>query len=135
MMTYWGLEVWLHTFLTLPLDGCFIPRERAPSTHWKGSWVGSRGSPDAVARRNSSIIATARKVTFQYLLIFHACPWRYKNLLLALVLEYFMAGFKTQNTGWKVLDKEHRNQGLFEKQLPDTVVTDYSDSSPVLFVS
>jgi hypothetical protein len=44
-----GLEVKLHTFLTLALYGgelspscsnCFIPGERVPITHWIGGWVG-----------------------------------------------------------------------------------------------
>jgi hypothetical protein len=41
MKVYWGVEVWLHAFLILALDGaqfsasrpgCFTPRERAPDT-------------------------------------------------------------------------------------------------------
>jgi hypothetical protein len=48
MKAYWGVEVWLHAFLTSALDGGklsasrsgrFTPRERAPDTHWIGDWV------------------------------------------------------------------------------------------------
>jgi hypothetical protein len=31
--------------------GRFIPRERAPGTHWIGGWVGPRAVPDAVEKR------------------------------------------------------------------------------------
>jgi hypothetical protein len=60
MKTYWGVEVYLHTFLTSALDGGewsashpgrFTPRERAPCAHWIGGWVGSRTVLDAVAKR------------------------------------------------------------------------------------
>jgi hypothetical protein len=30
-----------------PHPGCFTPRERAPGTHWIGSWVGPRAGLDA----------------------------------------------------------------------------------------
>jgi hypothetical protein len=59
MEAYWGVEVQLHTFLTSALDGgewstsrlgCFDPRERAPGTHWIGSWVGPRAGLDAVEK-------------------------------------------------------------------------------------
>jgi hypothetical protein len=52
MKTHGGVEVWLHTFLNLVLDGgewstscpsCFTPRERAPSTNLIGGWVGHKG--------------------------------------------------------------------------------------------
>jgi hypothetical protein len=32
--------------------GNFIPRERAPGTHWIGDWVGPRDGLDAVVKRN-----------------------------------------------------------------------------------
>jgi hypothetical protein len=60
MKAHWGVEVCLHAFLTSALDGGgwsasrpgrFIPRERAPGTHWIGGWVGPRASLDAVVRR------------------------------------------------------------------------------------
>jgi hypothetical protein len=63
MKTYGGVEVQPHAFLTSTLDGdewsasrlgCFIPRERGPSTHWIGGWVGLRASLEAVAKRKSS---------------------------------------------------------------------------------
>jgi hypothetical protein len=55
-----GVEVWLHAFLTSALDGGewsalrpgrFTSREKAPSTHWIGGWVGSRAVLDAVVKR------------------------------------------------------------------------------------
>jgi len=60
MKGYWGVEVQLHTFLTLGIDGgtgsascpsCFVPRERAPGTHCTEGWVGSSASLDVVVRR------------------------------------------------------------------------------------
>jgi hypothetical protein len=59
MKTYWGVEVYLHAFLTSALDGgewsalcsCrFTPRERAPGTHWIGGWAGPRAGLDAAVR-------------------------------------------------------------------------------------
>jgi hypothetical protein len=52
MKTFWGVEVYLHTFLTSELDGGewsasrpgrFNPRETAPYTHW--IWVGWAPEP------------------------------------------------------------------------------------------
>jgi hypothetical protein len=60
MEVYWGVEVWLHEFLTSALDGGewsasrpgrFIPRETAPGTHWNGGWVGPRAILDAVVKK------------------------------------------------------------------------------------
>jgi hypothetical protein len=60
MKTYWGVEVYLHAFLTSALDGGewstsrhgrFTPRERALGTHWIGGWVGPRAVLDAVVKR------------------------------------------------------------------------------------
>jgi hypothetical protein len=60
MKVYWGVELWLHAFLTSALDGDewsasspgrFTPRERASGTHWIGGWVGPRAGLDAVVRR------------------------------------------------------------------------------------
>jgi hypothetical protein len=57
---YWWMEVYLHAFLALALDGGewsasrpsrFTPRERAPGTHWIGGWVGPRTVLDAVVKR------------------------------------------------------------------------------------
>jgi hypothetical protein len=50
----------LLAFLSLALDGGewsdshpdrFIPRERAPGTHWTGGWVRPRAGLDAVVKR------------------------------------------------------------------------------------
>jgi hypothetical protein len=60
MKTYWGVELWLHAFLTSALDGGewsasrpgrFTTRERAPGTHWIGGWVGLRAVLDTVVKR------------------------------------------------------------------------------------
>jgi hypothetical protein len=60
MKTYGGNDVYFHVFLTSPLFGdewlasslCrFTPGERAPGTHWKGSWVGPRAGLGDVERR------------------------------------------------------------------------------------
>jgi hypothetical protein len=61
MKTYGGsVEVYLHSFLTLALDGGewsasrpgrFTPGEKAPGTRWIGGWVGPRASLDAVAKK------------------------------------------------------------------------------------
>jgi hypothetical protein len=59
MKTYGGVEVYLHAFLTLALNGCgwsvshpghFIPEERAPSIHCIGGLVGTRVSLDVVSK-------------------------------------------------------------------------------------
>jgi len=60
MKAYWGSGgIALH-ILTLALvrgewsdsfPSCFTLRERAPSTHWIGGWVGPRTSLDAAVRR------------------------------------------------------------------------------------
>jgi hypothetical protein len=58
MKAYWGSGgIAPLIFFTSVLDGGewsasrhgrFTPRERAPGTHWIGSWVGPRVVPDAV---------------------------------------------------------------------------------------
>jgi hypothetical protein len=64
MKEYWGVEVSLHSFLTLALDGGewsasrpgpgrFTPMESAPGIHWIGDWVGPRAGQDAVVRRKT----------------------------------------------------------------------------------
>jgi hypothetical protein len=59
MKAYWGKYSSTHS-LTSALDGgewsashpsCFIPRERAPGTHWIGGWVGPRAILDMVVKR------------------------------------------------------------------------------------
>jgi hypothetical protein len=56
---YWGSAGIAPRILTSVLDGVewsasrpgrFIPRERAPSTHWIGGWVGPRAGLDAVVK-------------------------------------------------------------------------------------
>jgi hypothetical protein len=60
MKAYKGVDVWIHIFLTSALAGgewsashpCrFTPRERAPGTHWIGSWVSPRAGLDDVEKR------------------------------------------------------------------------------------
>jgi hypothetical protein len=60
MKAYWGVEVYLHAFFILTLDGgeCsasqrgrFTPRERASGTHWIEDWVGLKAGLDAVVRK------------------------------------------------------------------------------------
>jgi hypothetical protein len=55
MKMYGGVDVWIHIFLTSALvggewpasrPGLFTPGERAPGTHWIGSWVGLRAGLD-----------------------------------------------------------------------------------------
>jgi hypothetical protein len=55
MKAYWGVDVKMHIFLTSALAGgewsasgpCrFITEERAPGTHWIGSWVDPRARLD-----------------------------------------------------------------------------------------
>jgi hypothetical protein len=52
--------------MTMALDGgewsashprCFTPRERAPSTHWIGQWVGPRAGLDEMEKRKIPIHA------------------------------------------------------------------------------
>jgi len=56
--THWGVDVWLHAFLTLALDGgewlasssgLFTTNERDSGTHWIGGWLNLRDGLDAVA--------------------------------------------------------------------------------------
>jgi hypothetical protein len=55
MKTYGGVDVQIHVFLTSTQLGCkwpasrptrFIPKERAPGSHWIEGWVGPRTGPD-----------------------------------------------------------------------------------------
>jgi hypothetical protein len=66
--TYWGVEVYLHAFLTVALDEgelpvsfpeLFTPGVRAHGTHWIGGCVGLRASLDAVAKKKSPITIPA----------------------------------------------------------------------------
>jgi len=60
MKAYWGVEVYLHDFLTSELDGGewsaslpghFTPRQRAPGTHWIGGLVDPRAGLHTAAKR------------------------------------------------------------------------------------
>jgi hypothetical protein len=60
MKAYWGSGGIAPLILTSALDGGewsasrpgrFTPRERAPSTHWLGGWVGPRAILDAEVKR------------------------------------------------------------------------------------
>jgi hypothetical protein len=62
MKTYGGVDVQIHVFLTSALVGGewsasfpshFALGERAPLTHWIGSWVGPSASLDDVEKKNS----------------------------------------------------------------------------------
>jgi hypothetical protein len=62
MKTYGGVDVYIHIFLTSTLVGGewsasrpsrFIPRERAPTTHWIGGWVDLRAGLGNVEKTNS----------------------------------------------------------------------------------
>jgi hypothetical protein len=77
MKTYWGVEVWHHTFLTSKLDGGewsasrpgrFSPRERVSGTHWIGCWVGPRPGLDVVDKVQTKLFA----VEIYYSLIYSA---------------------------------------------------------------
>jgi hypothetical protein len=62
MKAYWGVEVYLHVFLTSVPDGGewsasrpgrFTPGEKAAGTHWIGGWVGPRAGLDDGGEKNS----------------------------------------------------------------------------------
>jgi hypothetical protein len=68
MNNHCGVEVYLHAFLTSPLDGGewsasrpgrFTTGVRAPAIHWMIGWVGPRAGLDTAARRKNVIIAPA----------------------------------------------------------------------------
>jgi hypothetical protein len=63
MKTYGLVEVQLHAFLTLALDGgewsasrpsSFTSSEKAAGINWTGGWVDPRTGLDAVAKRNQT---------------------------------------------------------------------------------
>jgi hypothetical protein len=63
MEAYWGIEIYLHVFLTSALDEGewsasrpvhYILRERASGTHWIGDWVDPRAGLDAVVEKKNS---------------------------------------------------------------------------------
>jgi hypothetical protein len=60
--THWGVEIQLHPFLTLVLDGrewsALRPAESALGTHWIGVSLGPRASLDVVVKK--PLIAPAR---------------------------------------------------------------------------
>jgi hypothetical protein len=60
MKTYWGMDVWIHVFLTSALvggewsvlcPGCYTPEETAPGTHWIGSWEDPMAGLEEVKKR------------------------------------------------------------------------------------
>jgi hypothetical protein len=59
MMTYGGVDVWVHNFLDLGTSrnewsasrpGRYTPRERAHGTHWIGGWVDLRAGLDEMEK-------------------------------------------------------------------------------------
>jgi hypothetical protein len=65
---YWGVEVYLHEFLTSALDGGewsgspsgrFTLGVKVPCNHWVGCWLCLRVAPDAVAKRRNLITDSA----------------------------------------------------------------------------
>jgi hypothetical protein len=65
MKTYGGVAVQIHVFLTSALvggewsvlrPGRFTSGERAPGTHWIGSWVGPRVGLEDVERRKMLLL-------------------------------------------------------------------------------
>jgi hypothetical protein len=65
MKTYRGMEVYLHAFLTLALDGDewsdsrpgrFKPGEITSGARWVGGWVGLRIGLDAVVKRKTCLL-------------------------------------------------------------------------------
>jgi len=42
----------------LHVPAALAPEERAPGTHWIGSWVGLRGGLDALSKRTESLFLT-----------------------------------------------------------------------------
>jgi hypothetical protein len=71
MKTYGGVEVQLHAFLTLALDGgewlASCPSSsilgKSPGIHLTESWVGPRNRMDTMAKRKKLFIAPARNQT------------------------------------------------------------------------
>jgi hypothetical protein len=55
MRTYWGVEVYLHAFLTVSghlhaLDA-LLPEKEPPGAHCIGGWMGPRAGMDAIVER------------------------------------------------------------------------------------
>jgi hypothetical protein len=70
MKAYWGVELWLHAFLTSTVDvdewsasrfGRFTLRGRAPGTHWIGGCVGPSDGLDAVVMGNSMFLPQSER--------------------------------------------------------------------------
>jgi hypothetical protein len=57
---------------------CFTPRERAPSTHWIGGWMGSRAGLDMVSEKNSQPLPGIEPLSSDY----PACSQSLYQLLL-----------------------------------------------------
>jgi hypothetical protein len=69
MKTYKGAGVLLHSFLTSAINGGeqlvsrpdrVSPGEKAPNSHWIGSWVTPRDGLDAMAKRKTTVPAGSR---------------------------------------------------------------------------
>jgi hypothetical protein len=71
MKAYWRSGGIAATHSLTPLDGGewssslpgrFIPRERAPGTHWIGDWLGPRAILEAVAKRKIPSLPTGNRI-------------------------------------------------------------------------
>jgi hypothetical protein len=77
MKTYWGsggtapciLDLGTRWGWSAACPSCFTPRERAPSTHWIGSWVGPR-----------AILGICACTPIYY------SPWPYSQILLFMLI-------------------------------------------------
>jgi hypothetical protein len=83
MMTYFGVKLKLHAFLSLTLDGCEWPTprsglfnfgERAPGTDLIGDWMVPRLGLDAVAKRKNPC-------TYRELLVSHFTDSKYFDFI------------------------------------------------------
>ena len=72
-MSWRYMEEYLHSFLTLTLDecewssschGCSTPKEKAPSTQWRGGLLGSRAGLDSLEKRKISWLCQKLKHNF-----------------------------------------------------------------------
>jgi hypothetical protein len=66
--------------------GRFTPRERAPSTHWIGGWVGPRAVLDAVVKRKIS--SSRRKSNPRYVTFMININWLYFKTWYAILKDW-----------------------------------------------